>query len=45
MRTSITHFAAKQPIDRNTERLAEDIPARLFQAADRAHADHAHAEK
>jgi hypothetical protein len=41
----VTHFATKQSIDRKAERLAEDIPARLFQAADRAHANHTHTEE
>ncbi len=41
----VSNLAPEQSIDRHPRRLAEDIPASLFQAADRAHADHAHAEK
>ena len=37
--------ASEEPIDGKTEGLAEDVPAGLFQAADGAHPDHAHAEK
>jgi hypothetical protein len=41
----LTYLATKEPIDRNSQGLTEDIPARLFDSADCAHADHAHAEK
>jgi len=41
----VADLAAEESIDGNAKRLAEDIPARLFQAADCAHANHTHTEK
>ena len=38
---AVAHGAAEQFVDRDAERLAQDVPAGLLDAGDRAHADHA----